>query len=558
MVNNVININKKNFLSLSLTLPLISACFSGATLAQTQILIGGALDVCTSTAPSNCVDGFVPQGKAGALYQIDAAGLTRINDTFPSQYAVFKNQVVKSLTALTGDTQYAEFALLQKWYGAYEQAQLLSPELLDFVLDSLEVAQTNTSTEKSEEQVYLRQSRSSASAELVSFITNALKVAAQQRKEPAHILVITASNRDPYANADYYEQLLASQGVSSEWLALTPALAQAINTRQCEALEAIRINHGVYDRQRVYPQRTKEEAALCKAGISALISKIKSATAVMFSGGDQRRAKRALFDANGVAYPWTEALRQRDVIVGTSAGSALQSGAKNNAGNVPMITAGESITALWQTSAQTESNSAQKLGYEAISYDAKGGLGSVDYGVIDTHFSERNRTLRLHQVVQESGQIAGYGIDETTALIAIISEQSRVATVLGQSGVVKIVPIEQNAFLYSYYPAGVRLTFVDNQWQLGLETQANDVKVPEGQSLPDKRFADILYDSKLRSLTQAMCLTAMSGAKAEQYAQGKYYDFSITRLPSTRFINTDTTNNACAIEGLKVQYEQRQ
>ncbi len=538
-------------------MPFVLAIFSGAAKAQTHILIGGALEICTSTSPNFCTEGFVPQGKIEATYQVDTEGLSRISETFPAHHDVFKKQVITSLTPLISNAQYSEFALLQKWYGVYEQAQLLSPEELDFVLDSLEVVQLNAQSQQRVEQVYLTQSASSASTELVSFITNATKIAAQQRQESAQVLVITASNRDPYASADYYEQLFSSANLNSEWLALTPSLAQAISNKQCDELEALRLKFGVFDRSRVYRQRTKQEAALCMGGIEALIAKIKSATTVVFSGGDQSRTKTILFDEKGDAYPWTAALKEREVIVGTSAGSAVQSGGHNSAGFVPMITGGDAITALWQDNASSPAKTNKNHGYDAISFDPQGGLGSVDYGVIDTHFSERNRTLRLNQVVRQSGQIAGYGIDETTALITITSEQGSVATVLGQSGVVKVIPIEQGVFLYSYYPSGVRLEFNDDQWQLASQTNQTDTHAPMARTLPDKRFGDILYDGKLRSLTQAMCLTATPRAKAEQYAQGKYFDFALTQLPSTQFINTDTTNNACAIEGLKIEYAQR-
>ena len=49
-------------------------------------------------------------------------------------------------------------------------------------------------------------------------------------------------------------------------------------------------------------------------------------------------------------------------------------------------------------------------------FNLAGGLATFNYGMIDTHFSEQNRTLRLATVLDKTQQKFGFGIDEATAL----------------------------------------------------------------------------------------------------------------------------------------------
>jgi len=66
----------------------------------------------------------------------------------------------------------------------------------------------------------------------------------------------------------------------------------------------------------------------------------------MLNGGDQSLTRKVMYDDNGKPYPWTQAIRTRPLLIGTSAGTAIQSGGENQAGKVAMITNGTSLSAL--------------------------------------------------------------------------------------------------------------------------------------------------------------------------------------------------------------------
>ena len=159
------------------------------------------------------------------------------------------------------------------------------------------------------------------------------------------------------------------------------------------------------------------------------IAKILSAGGIWFAGGDQSRITRSLLCENGADTPMLAAIRARlaagAVIGGTSAGAAIMSRV--------MILNGDSRTALSQPVQPRldpdESNTALVLGQ---------GLGFLPDGLVDQHFSERDRLGRLTRALfeQPSAQRFGFGIDEDTALV--VDLESGIAKALG-SGTITVV-----------------------------------------------------------------------------------------------------------------------
>ncbi len=72
-----------------------------------------------------------------------------------------------------------------------------------------------------------------------------------------------------------------------------------------------------------------------------------------------------------------------------------------------------------------------------LTYHALGGTGLFQLGILDTHFSERNRETRLATFAASTQQRFGFGVDETTALLVDISNEGKSYDfkVIGQSGV---------------------------------------------------------------------------------------------------------------------------
>ncbi len=159
------------------------------------------------------------------------------------------------------------------------------------------------------------------------------------------------------------------------------------------------------------------------------IEKITKAGAIWFAGGDQSRIRAALVQKDGADSPMLAAIRSRlqagAVIGGTSAGAAIMSRR--------MILNGTSRGALTRPVRTTlhadESDTALVLGE---------GLGFLPRGLVDQHFTQRDRLGRLTRALFELDTPVrlGFGIDEDTALVVDLADNR--AQVLG-SGMVTLV-----------------------------------------------------------------------------------------------------------------------
>nr|WP_246240051.1 cyanophycinase [Pseudoalteromonas caenipelagi] len=540
-----------------LILPLFSMKIAANEKPQTLVLIGGALTTCSSLNPENCNNKGAPEGKTANQFVVDDKRIARVKALWPSPNLQHKNKVAAVLNKIAKQHSSAinKKALLWKWR---DMDNALLSQLTDleyyFVLDMLEKPILNEQGSRIQEQVNIQNNRERASNDIVNFIKASAKVA----QSSPRLLAITASSRDPYESADFYEGLLSQTVKQAQWLALTPALAKAITTGQCNKLDEIRQQTmRLFNRENVYADRTDAEQALCEKGVKHLVEMIELSTGIMFNGGDQSLTRQVMFDEKGQAYPWTRAILNRPLLIGTSAGTAVQSGGKNQFGQVPMISNGSSKQALKSgahaqaaPSARCIEDCQQGLVADALTYQSEGGLGTFSLGVLDTHFSERNRSLRLAVLLNETDQRHGFGVDETTALAVIKSSSGQVLTVLGKYGVVHIKSLSKQQFSYSYWPSGALIEQKQHDFLLSARTLQNalpDIKVP---ALPDQRFTNVLENTKLRSLTQAMCLAKQKQAQAQQ---GEF-NFIFQADEHTRFLRINKSQVGCAIENLKISF----
>ncbi len=313
---------------------------------QTLVLVGGALTTSSSMSAKNCQDKKQLSGKNANQYQLTRETLNQVKLNWPNDNAGHRNKTLQVLAKMARQhsSPYTKSDLLWAWR---DLDNALLKQITDagynFDIDSIESPVIDAQQTRLKEVVNTALNSETAANDILDFISATAKVSATKPS----LLAITASSRDPYESADFYEGLLDFNGVASKWLALTPALAKAITSGQCAQLASIREKTmNVYNRDAIYPDRIKAELALCEQGVENLVNVIESATGVMLNGGDQSLTRKVLFDDAGKPYPWTEVLRSRPLLVGTSAGTAIQSGGKNQNGQVAMITNGTSLSAL--------------------------------------------------------------------------------------------------------------------------------------------------------------------------------------------------------------------
>nr|Q8KQN8.1 RecName: Full=Cyanophycinase; AltName: Full=Extracellular CGPase; Short=CPHEpa; AltName: Full=Extracellular cyanophycinase; Flags: Precursor [Pseudomonas anguilliseptica]AAL40891.1 extracellular cyanophycinase [Pseudomonas anguilliseptica] len=138
-----------------------------------------------------------------------------------------------------------------------------------------------------------------------------------------------------------------------------------------------------------------------------VVAQINSMTGFFFGGGDQSRLTQTLQTATRADSPALAAIRARHnagaVLAGTSAGTAIMV-------QGPMVTGGESYDGLRYGVYTTPSG-------DDLSYDMQGGFGFFNYGLLDTHFSERGRQGRIVRLADHTQVPFAFGVDENTALL---------------------------------------------------------------------------------------------------------------------------------------------
>lgn len=527
---------------LGMVVALVGAGFSINAVAQEQsqtlILVGSELTTCTSAKLNNCQKEAVIDGKSHNLYTLSSSQIKNIAQHWPNNNVEAKTAVLKTLKTIQSKSSnsLSKTDLLWQWRDINnQQLESLTQQEYNFVFDMLEVPLLNKNGERLKEQVNTDFNNEVATNNILQFVSGSLKV---NNAKPT-MLAITASSRDPYESADVAQSFLAQSNINTQWLALTPALAKAITSNSCDELPALRNTlMNVYNREVIYPDRTKAEYALCKSGTNALVSLIKSSTGVMFNDGDAALTHKILFDPNNNPYPWTQALQTRPVIVGEGAGAAIQSKVTS------MLTNTTSLEALRKSENNTNAS----------------GLGSFNFGVLDTQFSEQNRTFRLtaalnkNEVKSTKTEIQhGFGIDENTALVAIKSPEGSLITVIGKSGVVHLAnqgkaQPESKSYSYSYWPTSSVIEITNNTFTLSARTIDEALPAIKIPPLPVQRFGSILTNSKLRSLTQAMCLSQEQSAVAQQ----DEFIISLTATSDTQYHRINAKEFGCALSNLEL------
>uniref|UniRef100_A0A486XQH9 Secreted cyanophycinase CphE n=1 Tax=Rheinheimera sp. BAL341 TaxID=1708203 RepID=A0A486XQH9_9GAMM len=446
-----------------------------------MVLMGGGLKTCSSTATQNCQqdDVFSAQAKAAELFAVSAENIARIADAdfwgaervIEQQQTLALLEFIRSRVAreritereLTRLWRGAEIEMDGLWVSGRVNYSALTERELNFVFDQLQVMVTTDPNNKStnarlKEYADLAKSKDAFSIELYRKVVElAAQVAGPQRKP--RLLVVTASGRDPFAAVDFYTNLFNELGAETSWLPINAAYQQAQqqvvdDKPSCDNLvQYLAQTHGTYQRSRVYPDLMQQMQRFCQQGNAGAVEQLRRADAIFFNGGDQSLTLRALRLDDGTA---SEELKQIErmlaagqiIVAGTSAGTAVMSGGSFAGQRTPMITNGDSYNAMQfgafdltapQPGCDKDQSCSNGLAENHLTFNSQGGLGLFNWGVLDTHFSERGRQGRLIRLLNDTQSRFGFGVDEATALLVGFNQSENgpevKMEVLGAAGV---------------------------------------------------------------------------------------------------------------------------
>ncbi len=457
--------------------PIVFPCLLAGSLASPLIakanvtdtrydlmLMGGGLAICSSMQPQHCQSSLpADAGKTSSMFMFSDEAISRIEQAslWTDARQSIQQQVLQLLRQLkrTAAAAMPEAVLLAQLKqqtlsanlkGADIIAQLSDAEF-DLVLDQLEVLQRHAVTgQRLTERVYPELTKDAFSLEL--YQTFVQQAALRKKGEKPKVLLLAASGRDPFAAVDFYLDLFRQLGADAHWLPLNAAYQASV--RQAEGCknfpQQLASMQGSYQRDAVYPDLMAEQLAFCQQGEAAALAMIQQADGIFINGGNQSLTYQALKTPTGNDTPMLALIRQQMkagqlIMAGSSAGTAVQAGGRYLGQSTVMITNGQSEAAFSAGAVaapaplpgcQHSQSCGKGLSASSLTYQPQGGLGLFQFGILDTHFSERGREGRLLALVAQTGAHFGFGVDETTALLVKLEQASQARfRVAGREGV---------------------------------------------------------------------------------------------------------------------------
>jgi cyanophycinase len=431
--------------------------------AFSLFLAGGGLKTCSSMSPKNCAKkSFYNSALEKISYQFSRENLQKLRAT--EAFITLDEEKRKNIDSVlvhiysklpnlvvdrTGLRELFELA------GALTLYRELPDDLYYALLDSLEYRQLDPQGNRVKEQVDLLATNNPSSIEIYQeFVKQAAMRMSELQKIPK-IAVVTASSRDPFESADFYQSVFTEAGAQVIWLPLDKTYRQAqelsdLGFNGCGQLSQLRSKNHSFYRSHIYPERVAKQQEYCLQP-NLMLNDIAKVQGIFFNGGDQSLTLAAVKNSDGTDSRELALIRQRmssgDLIVGgTSAGTAVQAGGQFSGFPITMISNGHSKNAMKRgafaaipPSQRCESNlyCGQSLLADDLTYKGSGGTGLFTLGMLDTHFSERDRETRLATFVAETRQRFGFGVDETTALLSKYDPENRQTQlkVIGRNGV---------------------------------------------------------------------------------------------------------------------------
>ena len=546
-----------------------------------MVLIGGGLNTCTSASVRDCTDTdtFSAAAKAADVFMLTQEHLANIADsTFWSEERVIEQQqtlaLLEFVRSRVGSERISERELARLWRSAEIEIDgiwvsgrvnynALTDRERNFVFDQLQIMASadkgsKRSAARQKEFANLAKTKDGFTTEIYRKIVELAQQVAGPSRAP-RILVVTASGRDPFAAVDMYTNVFDEAGAQTSWLPLNAAYQAAQhelvdNKPSCDQLpQYLAAYHGTYQRERVYPDLMQQLQTFCKQGTDAAVEQIRRADAIFINGGDQSLTLQAFRQPDGTA---TAELKQIEsmlgagqiIIAGTSAGTAVMAGGSYQGRRTPMITNGDSYSAMQygafdlaapQPGCDKDQSCSNGLAEQHLTFSGAGGLGLFPWGVLDTHFSERGRQGRLIRLQNDTQTRFGFGIDEATALLVAPGQQDNepevTMEVLGAGGVY-IVDNEKTQSAGE--GAATSITQVPTHYLTRgdkLELKEGNLRTrfaqwkfaPNNNQAPLLNSGDLFERDNYRQLAQLLCLTQSRQATARAVRVGQGHEIRL-------------------------------
>ncbi len=446
---------------------LLLLCVSNDTHANVQstsyemMLIGSEFELCRSSATHFCRAKDVPAFRVGnnrsakqyklAISQIEK--MMHVSQWNPNRQALrYDLHLLFNAIAKRAGTRILSHAqLLSVWksisirrdgkaLSGHSLFLSMSESELAMILDHLEFAQLDHAGRRYKDAVIIDKSEPSMSITLAKQVIDMAKKGDAKPK----VLVATVGYRDSYLDVDAYVSLFNQMGGEASWLAIDASLAQLIaDKNNCNDLTKYRADIlKSYDRNRIYKDLVKIQHQYCM-NPSLFSRQVASADAIVIVGDDPKLLNKA-FIVNGRESKLLTQIRQQmnaKKLLVVAAGK-MASGVVSKGNQGAVILGGNSeyamlngTSSLAQKRLACEDYGSCETDYNSVIYQ-QGGIGLLDFPLIDTQVSSRGNIARLARVAHDSKLTQSVAIDKGTAILLNEKNGALNFQVVGESGVI--------------------------------------------------------------------------------------------------------------------------
>lgn len=500
--------------------------------AYQMMLMGSEFELCRSSATRFCLArdaaSFVRNKSRSAIqYKLaipQIEKMMRVERWAPSRQALRYDLhlLFNAIAKRTGTRVLSYPQLLSAWkstsikrdgktLSGHSLFLSMTESELAMILDHLEFAQVDHANRRVKESVIINPKIESPS---INFAKQVIRLS-KSKDKPANILVATLGYRDSFADVDAYIALFGQLGADVNWLPIDAALNRLLHDgARCEQLTDYRAKFmQSYDRKRIYNDLIDLQLAFCRD--SNRFNKAINQADIVVLVGDKPRLLKASLMNNNQESSLLSLIRQRmkknQLAVVAVANMAKGMVGKSQSGAV--ILSGNSEYAMLNgtLSEAQKQRTCKDYGsceqdYNTVVYQ-QGGLGLIDFPVVDIQVSSHGNIARLAKVAVDSGHKRSLSIDKETAVLISPQQRGIVYQVIGQHGVMYL---EQKALAkgltnidYHYFTPQDNFVINDEQLSAEYPSWKTVAKDPDAQLA---HYNNLFYGDNFKRFTEQACV----------------------------------------------------
>lgn len=451
---------KRGFL-LSLTLWLLAASVAQAEETSFNLMLTGSeLQFCRSTMLKQCnpesvtkfSKDFTRQSKRFKLsmVQIEKAMSAELWHSSRQVLRFELNIFLTEFAKKVGTSMMSYEQLVNRWktsimtqgkskYSGHSLFLRLTKNEHDMVFDFLEVAQLDSFGRTLKERIVVEDTKNPSSISQAKLIIEQARLV-NNNPRPI-ILLVTAGNRDTFADVDAYQEFFTSLGATTKWLPIDRALNTLhIDKVSCSVLDKYRGKfQNSFQRGGTHHEKVALQRQYCE-NPEKIEQDLSRADGLVFIGDSPKLLRDSFIIHERIISNPLRLIKQhinqgKLFVAALGAVSRAMVGHENKQ---PVIISGRSknVMAFGTTKAALVSTYCQRgeICKPKATIFSEGGIGLFDFSIVDTQFSKRGHFARLANVAMDTNQRFAIGIDEDTALLIAKNKSTLTIRVAGLAG----------------------------------------------------------------------------------------------------------------------------